>query len=164
MTDENQAKLRALLEAYTERAAKAPPPDKTHARGESQRRACGDRLRAIVRPLLDFVMAELQAAGHEAATRDHTERDNAYPSVALSFTPRVSDPTSPNFALASALIFRYDPRYGVVVQAEVKASPTARRATTTTGDRHGTIGVDALSAEWVEKKTLNFIEAVLKAN
>jgi len=37
---------------------------------------------------LDAFMAELKSAGHEASTRDHTEREDAYPSVALSFTPR----------------------------------------------------------------------------
>lgn len=162
MIDENLAKLRAMLEGYAERAAKAPPL-KTPARGEGQRRACGDKLRAVVRPLLDVVMAELQNAGHEASTRDQTDRENAYPSVALSFTPRTRGATSPRFALASALIFRYDPRYGVVAYADVKAAPTARAATAAT-QRLGTIGVEALSAEWVETKTLNFIEAVLKAN
>jgi len=162
MMDENLAKLRALLAAHAQRAAKAPPV-KAQARGESQRRACGDKLRAVVRPLLDVVMGELRNAGYEASTRDHTDRENAYPSVALSFTPRVSGAAGSLFALASALIFRYDPRHGVVAHADVKPAPTAR-PTTATGARFGTIGVDALSAEWVETKTLNFIEAVLKAN
>jgi hypothetical protein len=162
MIDENLAKLRVLLEAYAERAAKAPPP-KTHARGESHRRLCGDKLRTVLRPLLDVVIAELHNAGHEASTRDQTDRENAYPSVGLSFTPRTRGAMSARFALASALIFRYDPRYGVVAYADVKAAPTARAATAAT-QRLGTIGVDALSAEWVETKTLNFIEAVLKAN
>jgi len=35
---------------------------------------------------------------------------------------------------------------------------------TTSTDRIGTIGVEAVSPEWVETKTLSFIEAVLKAN
>ncbi len=161
MVEENLAKLRVLLEAYAARTAKAPP--KTHARGESQRRMCGDKLRAVVRPLVDVVMAELLNAGHEASTRDQTDQENAYPSVALSFTPRSRAARSGRFALASALIFRYDPRYGVVAYADVKAAPTARAATAATV-RLGTIGVDALSVEWVETKTLNFIEAVLKAN
>jgi hypothetical protein len=34
----------------------------------------------------------------------------------------------------------------------------------TGGERLGTIGTDAVSALWVETKTLNFIDAVLKAN
>jgi hypothetical protein len=164
MTDESRAKLRALLHQYAERAAKAPPVGKAATRGESQRRACGDRLRTIVRPLLDAIMAELRDAGHEASTRDQTDRENAYPSVALSVTPKAPDAAQPRFALASALIFRYDPRYGVVVHADVKPAPTAQRATAATVERLGTIGVDALSAEWVETKTLNFVEAVLKAN
>jgi hypothetical protein len=32
------------------------------------------------------------------------------------------------------------------------------------GDRTGTIGVDAVSAQWVETKTLAFVADVLKAN
>ena len=157
MQNENLTKLRDLLRAYAERAAKEPALN-TAARGESERRLCGEKLRRLVMPMLDVVMNELRTAGHEATTRDHTERDNAYPSVALSFTPKS------HFALASALIFRYDPRHGVVVQGDVKPAPTARAATAPTGERLGTIGVDALSAEWVETKTLNFIQAVLKAN
>ena len=124
---------------------------------------CGDRLRAVVRPLVDVVMTERHNAGHEASTRDHTDRENAYPSVALSFTPRTRAARSARFALASALIFRYDPRHDVVAYADVKAAPTARAATAAI-QRLGTIGVDALSVDWVETKTLNFIEAVLKAN
>ncbi len=157
MHDDNLTKLRDLLRAYSEHAAKAPAP-KTAARADGQRRQCGEKLRTLVLPILDAVMAELRTAGHEASTRDHTERDNAYPSVALSFTPRA------DLALASALIVRYDPRHGVVVQADVKPAPTARSASPATIERLGTIGVDALSAEWVETKTLNFIQAVLKAN
>jgi hypothetical protein len=157
MHDDNLTKLRDLLRAYSERAAKAEAP-RSAARADGQRRLCGEKLRTLVLPMLDLVMTELRNAGHEAATRDHTERDNAYPSVALSFTPR-SD-----LALASALIIRYDPRHGVVVQADVKPAPTARSAAPSTVERLGTIGVDALSAEWVETKTLNFVQAVLKAN
>jgi hypothetical protein len=114
--------------------------------------------------LLDAVMNELRSAGHDAATRDQTDRENAYPSVALSFTPKAPEPATPRFSLASALIFRYDPRHGVIVHADVKPPPTARRATAGTAESLGTIGVEALSAEWVETKTLNFIDAVLKAN
>jgi len=32
------------------------------------------------------------------------------------------------------------------------------------GDRSGTMGVDVVSAAWVITKTLDFVEAVLKAN
>ena len=152
MTDETREKLRALLDAYTQRITKAVPAATALARGETQRQLCGDRLRTIARPVLEVVMTDLQGAGHEASTRDHTERDNAYPSVALSFTPKRA-PTS-GIALASALIFRFDPRYGVVAQAHVAPG----------SERLGTIGVDALSAAWVETKTLNFVAAVLKAN
>jgi hypothetical protein len=162
MTDDTLDRLRAMLAAYAERAASASP---VKARGlESQRKACGEKLRRLVHPLLNVVMEELRQAGHDASTRDQTHLDNAWPSVALSFTPRVGGTAGHQFALASALIFRYDPRHGVVVQAEVKPAPNARVVTGATGQRLGTIGVDALSAEWVETKTLNFIHAVLKAN
>ena len=69
-------------------------------------------------------------------------------------------------ALASALIFRYDPRHGIIVQREVKHAPWKGRPPTTggTGDRLGTIGLAAVSTAWVETKSLSFIEAVLKAN
>jgi hypothetical protein len=163
MREDILSKLRDLLATYAERAA-ARPPVKTVA-DEGQRKACGEKLRRIVRPMLEIVMRELRDAGHQAGTRDNTDLENAYPSVALSFTPHVGSSSGPQFALASALIFRYDPRYGVVVQAEVKPSPTGARVVTgASGQRLGTIGVDALSADWVEMKTLNFIQAVLKAN
>jgi hypothetical protein len=153
MTDEYKAKLQAMLRAYAERVAKAAaktPPD------QAARRMCGERLRSIARPVLEGFMAELKGAGHEAAVREHTEREDAYPSVALSFTPRGG--------LASALIFRYDPRHGIVVQREVKHAPWKGRPPTGTGDRLGTIGIAAVAPPWVETKTLSFIEAVLKAN
>lgn len=162
MHDDSVAKLRALLQAYFERKAKAQPaPSASHAEGERQRRACGEILRTVVRPVLDQVQDELKSAGHEATTRDHTERNDAYPSVALSFTPRA--PNSPD-ALASAIIFRYDPRRGIVVQRDVKPSPRRGKVATTSGDRLGTIGIDLVSAAWVGTKTLDFVEAVLKAN
>jgi hypothetical protein len=161
MTDQNGGRLRTLLQAYAERKAKpepepAPAPKAAHDEAERKRRACGEVLRTVVRPVLDGFLAELHNAGHEAATRDQTGREDAYPSVALSFTP-------PS-ALASALIFRFDPRHGIVVQRDVKPSPRRGRIATGGGDRLGTIRVDAVSAAWVETKTLNFIEAVLKAN
>lgn len=155
MPDDAKTRLRALLQAYTERAAKEPPGTKT-TKDNADRRMCGERLHAIVRPVLDDFMAELKNAGHDASVREHIERDDAYPSVALSFTPRAG--------LASAVIFRYDPRHGIVVQREVKAAPWKGRPITGTGDRLGTIGINAVSAAWVETKTLSFIEAVLKAN
>lgn len=155
MADDSKTRLRALLQAYAERAAKEQPGTKT-TKDSADRRMCGERLHAIVRPVLDDVMAELKNAGHEASVREHIERDDAYPSVALSFTPRAG--------LASAVIFRYDPRHGIVVHREVKAAPWKGRPITGTGDRLGTIGINAVSAAWVETKTLSFIEAVLKAN
>src|SRR5260370_5433238 len=92
----------------------------------------------------------------DVCSSDLIERDDAYPSVALSFTPRSG--------LASALIFRYDPRHGIVVHREVKHAPWKGRPPTGTGDRLGTIGIAAVSEAWVETKSLSFIEAVLKAN
>jgi len=155
MTEDYKAKLRALLQAYAERATKAPVPDKT-SKEQADRRMCGERLHSVVRPVLDDLMAELTNAGHGASVREHIERDDAYPSVGLSFTPRGG--------LASALIFRYDPRHGIVAQREVKQAPWKGRPPTGTGDRLGTIGITAVSAAWVETKSLSFIEAVLKAN
>lgn len=163
MTDESTAKLHTLLAAYAERTAKSPAA-RGYDEGERQRRACGDILRSVVAPVLDAVMVELRNAGHDASTRDHTERENAYPSVALSFTPRPAG-GSPDVVLASAIIFRYDQRHGIVVQREVKPSPTKRRVGGSGGgERLGTMGIDAVTPEWVESKTLDFIEAVLKAN
>jgi hypothetical protein len=165
MTDDSTDKLRALLAAYAQRKAAAPPVSKTGSgAAERKRRACAECLRNVVRPVLDAFMVELKSAGHDASTRDHTDRDDAYPSVALSFTPRARTPTAPETALASALMFKYDPRRGILVQRDVKASPVKTRIVTASGDRLGTIGVDAVSAQWVEKKTLTFIEDVLKAN
>jgi hypothetical protein len=154
MPEDAKTRLRALLQAYAERAAKET--DKTAAKDQADRRMCGDRLHSIVRPVLEDFMAELKGAGHESSVREHIERDDAYPSVALSFTPKNG--------LASALIFRYDPRHGIVAQREVKQAPWKGRPPTGTGDRLGTIGVSAVSGAWVETKTLSFIEAVLKAN
>ena len=155
MADDYIAKLRTLLEQYAQRSTKSTvqaPADQT------DRAMCGERLHAIVRPVLDALMVELKNAGHDASVREHIGRDDAYPSVALSFTPKS--------CLASALIFRYDPRHGIIVQREVKHAPWKGRPPTTggTGDRLGTIGITAVSAAWVETKSLSFIEAVLKAN
>src|SRR5256886_17281282 len=102
MTEEYKAKLQALLRAYAERAANAQP---TTPQDQADRRMCGDRLRAGVRPVLDAVMAELKNAGHDASGREHNERDDAYPTVALYFTPRSG--------LASARTFRFQPRHGI---------------------------------------------------
>lgn len=155
MTDDFKTKLRALLQTHNERAAKIQPAEKA-PKDQADRRMCGERLHSVVRPVLDDLMAELKQAGHDASVREHIERDDAYPSVALSFTPKSG--------LASALIFRYDPRHGIVVQREVKHAPWKGRTPTGSGDRLGTIGIAALSAAWVETKSLSFVEAVLKAN
>jgi hypothetical protein len=155
MTEDFKAKLSALLKAHAERVAKAPPANMT-PQDQTDRRMCGERLHSVVRPVLEAIMAELKGAGHEASVREHIERDDAYPSVALSFTPRGG--------LASALIFRYDPRHGIVAQREVKQAPWKGRPPTGSGDRLGTIGIPAVSAAWVETKSLSFIEAVLKVN
>jgi hypothetical protein len=160
MTVESLTKLQSLLQAY---AARERPASPTRDEGERERRVCGDVLRTVVRPVLEAVMAELQRAGHEASTRDHSDRENAYPSVALSLTPRAAPPERAEIAHASGLIFRCDPKLGIVVHADVKASPIRRRAVTG-GERLGTIGADVVSTAWVETKTLNFVDAVLKAN
>jgi hypothetical protein len=160
VTDAGLAKLRALLQAYADRPR---PAAKGHDEGERQRRACGESLRTVVWPVLQAIAEELRQAGHEASTRDHSDRENAYPSVALSLTPRARPPERAEITLASALIFRCDPQLGIVVHADVKASPIRRRAVTG-GERLGTIGADVVAAAWVETKTLNFIDAVLKAN
>lgn len=153
MPDDYTSKLRALLEQYAVRSAKTAA---TVPEDQADRRMCGERLHSVVRPVLDALMAELKNAGHDASVREHIERDDAYPSVALSFTPRRG--------LASALIFRYDPRHGIVVQREVKQAPWKGRPPTGAGDRLGTIGITAVSTSWVETKSLSFIEAVLKVN
>jgi hypothetical protein len=159
--DKTIDKLRALLADFSKRTASAPAPSKTGQRaGDRQRLACAQCFQKVVRPVLEKFMAELKEAGHEASTRDNTARDDAYPSVALSFTPRGGEAE----ALASALLFKYDPRRGVLVQRDVKPSPTKGRAVTATSDRLGTIGVDALTTQWVETKTLTFVEDVLKVN
>ena len=162
MHADGSAKLRSLLEAYAERKTKAQHvTTASDAEGERRRRAGGEILRTVVRPVLEEVLLQLKIAGHDASTRDHTDRDDAYPSVALSFTPRAAN--TPD-ALSSAIIFRYDPRRGIVVQRDVKPSPRRGKAVTLSGDRSGTMGVDVVSAAWVATKTLDFVEAVLKAN
>ncbi len=166
MTGDSIERLRSLLQAYAERKAGAPPPAAKTAldAGVRQTQASGERLRKVVRPVLDDCLAELRNEGHEASVQDHTDSEDAYPSVALSFTPRARGASRRTMALASVLVFRYDPRRGIVVQRDIRASAARGRLVTTSADRSGTIGVDAVSTEWVETKTLNFVEAVLKAN
>jgi hypothetical protein len=154
-------KLRALLRGYGEGRS----PATTGTRGvadeaERRRRECGELLRRVVRPVLDAFMAEAHGAGHEANVTDDTESANAYPSVALSFAPRAGGLT----ALASILTFRYDPRRGVAVQRDIKPPVSKTRVVTTSADRIGTMKVEAVTADWVETKTLSFVEAVLQVN
>lgn len=158
MSDEIFTRLRSLLKAYEEHKAATAPGPRTGGGSDRKRQAGAEALRKVVRPVLDAFMAELKGAGHEASTREHIDRADAYPSVALSFTPKGG--------LASALMFKYDPKRGIVVQREVKAAPSQARAATAPagGDRTGTIGVDAMSPQWVETKTLAFVADVLKAN
>src|SRR5439155_23476726 len=78
MTDESKKKLSALLTAYAELKAKAQPASKvSDSTADRKRRACADCLRNIVRPVLDGFMTELKTAGHDATTRDHTDKEDA---------------------------------------------------------------------------------------
>ena len=165
MPDNTMEKLRSLLAEFAARSASAPHPSRTGQNvNDRKRAACAECFQKVVRPVLERFMVELKNAGHDASTRDNTARDDAYPSVALSFTPRTHVAEGAATALASALLFKYDPRRGVLVQRDVKPSPTRGRVVTATSDRLGTIGVDALSTQWVETKTLTFVEDVLKVN
>ena len=147
MADKSMEQLRALLKSYGERTAKLQVDVKpTHDEGERRRRACGDRLRTIVRSVLDRFMDALKNAGHEAAIEDETATAGAYPSVALTFTPR----TPAGTALGSTLTFKCDPRRGIAVARDIKPSPTKGRAVTSSTDRIGTMKVEAVSVEWVE--------------
>lgn len=159
MTDKSIEKLRSLLKTYEERRTKVPSDAKVVPdEAERRRLACGDRLQKVVRPVLRGFMAELRDAGHEAALQDNSDSADAYPSVALTFTPRAPGGT----ALLSTLTFRYDPRRGIAVSRDIKPSVRGRVVTSST-DRIGTMKMEAVSTEWVETKTLSFIEAVLKA-
>ena len=157
MPEKTMEKLRALLAEFANRSASAPESAPApQSAGDRKRAACAECFQDVVRPVLERFATEIKNAGHDASTRDNTAREDAYPSVALSFTPRAG--------LASALMFKYDPRRGVLVQRDVKPAPRKGRMVTATSDRLGTIGVDALSTQWVETKTLTFIEDVLKVN
>ena len=162
MTGKTVEKLRSLLKTYEERSAAKPPAEvrTTPDEAERRRRACGDRLQNVVRPLLQGFLTELKSAGHEGSIEDRTDTADAYPSVGLMFTPRAAG----GVALASTLMFRYDPRRGIAVARDIKPSTAKGRVVTTSTDRIGTMRVEAVTPEWVETKTLSFIEAVLKAN
>ncbi|MGH7699736.1 MAG: hypothetical protein ACREMJ_04340 [Gemmatimonadales bacterium] len=163
MSDAYLEKLRAILKAYDERVGDAPPLSRRAQQdADTLRRAGAERLRTVVRPVLQSVMTELRNAGHDTSVQDHTDSDDTYPAVSLSLTPLARGVSQG--ALASALTFRFDPRRGIVVQRDIRPSAARGKWISTTIDRGGTIGVDALSAEWVETKTLSFVDAVLKAN
>jgi hypothetical protein len=162
MTGKIAEKLRSLLKSYDERAAGRPPTEvrATPDEGERRRQACGDRLQNVARPVLQAFVTELKSAGHEGSIEDRTDTADAYPSVGLMFRPRAPG----RVALASTLTFRYDPRRGIAVVRDIKPSGTKGRVVTTSTDRIGTMRVEAVTPEWVETKTLSFIEAVLKVN
>ena len=172
MSEKSLEKLRALLKGYAERSGAGgtgatggagaagtdvkPVPDESARR----RRACGERLQKVVRAVLDRVVDELKNAGHEAVIEDQSTTAGAYPSLELAFTPRSPAGT----ALTSVLTFRCDPRRGIAVARDIKPSPAKGRVVTTSSDRIGTMKVEAISVDWVETKTLSFVEAVLKVN
>ncbi len=172
MSEKSLEKLRALLKGYAERSgaggtgatggagAAGTDVKPVHDESERRRRACGERLQKVVRAVLDPVVDELKNAGHEAAIEDQSATAGAYPSLELAFTPRSPAGT----ALTSVLTFRCDPRRGIAVARDIKPSPAKGRVVTTSSDRIGTMKVEAISVEWVETKTLSFIEAVLKVN
>jgi hypothetical protein len=161
MKEKTLEKLRALLRGY---GGSGVPPGTgaRNVRDEAERRRgeAGERLRRVVRPVLEDVVAELRAAGHEASLEDRSESADAYPGVALSFAPRPGGV----MGLASVLTFRYDPRRGLAVQRDVKPPVTRTHMVTASTDRIGTMKVDGVTVDWVETKTLSFVEAVLKAN
>ena len=155
MADKSMDQLRALLKSYEERTAKLQVAVKpVHDEGE--------RLKTVVRGVLERFMDALKNAGHEAAIEDRTDSADAYPSVTLAFTPRLAG--GGRAALRSLLVFRYDPRRGIAVARDIKPSPTKGRVVTSSTDRIGTMKVEAVTVEWVETKTLSFIETVLQVN
>jgi hypothetical protein len=159
MAEKTVDRLRALLKAYRERSAQGPADAKPSSdEGERRRRACGDRLQKVVRSALQTFASELRDAGHEAAIDDHTDSSDVYPSVALVFTPRAPG------ALSSMLTFKCDPRRGIAVARDVRQPASKGRVVSTSTDRLGTMRVEGVTTEWVETKTLSFVEAVLKAN
>src|SRR5207237_4923062 len=122
-----------------------------------RRGCCRQRLQAVERAVRDLVGDELKQAGQEVVIEGQRITAGAYPSVELAFTPRAPE----GAALASVLTFRCDPRRGIAVARDIKPSPAKGRVVTTSSDRIGTMKVEAVSVEWVETKTLSFVEAVL---
>src|SRR5438874_1663907 len=86
MSEKSLEKLRTLLKSYAERAGAGAGAGAgtgtggsgggdvkpAHDESERRRRACGDRLQKMVRPVLDRVVDELKNAGHEAAIEDQS--------------------------------------------------------------------------------------------
>src|SRR2546429_4927917 len=141
MTGKKAEKLRSLLKTYDERSAARPPAEVRTAPDEAERRrrACGDRLLNVVRPVLQAFLTELKSAGHEGSIEDRTDTADAYPSAGLMFTPRAAG----GGALAPTLMFRYDPRRGIAVAPGIKPSAAQGRGGTPITDRIGTIPVGA---------------------
>ncbi|HVH68290.1 MAG TPA: hypothetical protein VM716_10515 [Gemmatimonadales bacterium] len=160
MSDKSVEQLRALLKTYEQRTQGQAEAKTVVDEGERRRQLCGDRLQRVVRSVLLTFAAELRDAGHEVAIDDHSERADAYPSVALVFTPRAPAGN----ALASMLVFKCDPRRGIAVARDVRVPTSKGRVVSTSTDRLGTMRVEGVTKEWVETKALSFIEAVLKVN
>src|SRR5437870_12245077 len=97
MTGKTAEKLRSLLKTYDERSAARPPAEVRTAPDEAERRrrACGDRLLNVVRPVLQAFLTELKRAGHEGSIEDRTNTVAAYPGVWVLFTPRAAGVGSP---------------------------------------------------------------------
>src|ERR1041385_4117773 len=78
MADKSMDQLRALLKSYEERSAKLQVEVKpVHDEGERRRRACGERLKGVVRGVLERFMDALKNAGHEAAIEDRADSTDA---------------------------------------------------------------------------------------
>jgi len=153
VTDEYKAKLQALLRGYAERAAKVEPANKT-PQDQADRRMCGSGCGRSSVP---------------CSTRSWSSSRMPDTMPRFGNTSSATTPTQRGPLLHAAIRTRLGahlplrPRHGIVVQREVKHAP-GRTAAHQHRDRLGTIGITAVSAPWVETKTLAFIEAVLKAN
>src|SRR2546426_11280218 len=110
MADKSMEQLRSLLKSYDERTAKLQVAVKpVHDEGERRRRACGDRLRTVVRSVLDRFMDALKNAGHQAAIEDETATAGGDPTLALMLTPH----TPPGPAPAPPLTVQCGPPRGI---------------------------------------------------
>ena len=82
MADKSMDQLRALLKSYEERTAKLQVAVKpVHDEGERRRRACGERLKTVVRGVLERFMDALKNAAHtridQAVTAGRLTADQA---------------------------------------------------------------------------------------